>query len=103
ERVMDSTKQTARLAGLFYLLLAITSVIGLLGTPLVRGDATAIDHMIAASELRFRVGIVSDLLSNVFGIFLVLLLYQLLKPVNKKHAVLMVILLLVSVPISFII
>jgi hypothetical protein len=30
---MDSTKQTARLAGLVYLLLAITSVIGLLGTP----------------------------------------------------------------------
>ena len=33
---MDLTKQTARLAGLFYLLLAVTSVIGLLGTPLVR-------------------------------------------------------------------
>ncbi len=100
---MDSTKQTARLAGLFYLLLGVTSLFGLVGAPLVRGDATAIADMIAASELRFRVGIVSDLIADVCAIFLVLLLYQLLKPVNKKQAALMVILLLVSVPMSFII
>jgi len=98
---MDSTKQTARLAGLFYLLLAITSTFGLLDAPLVGVGATALAHKIAASELHFRVGIVSDLIGEVCAIFLVLLLYQLLKPVNNRHAALMVILLLVPVPISF--
>ncbi len=98
---MDSTKQTARLAGLFYLLLGITSVFGLLGVPLVRGDATTIADTIAASEFFFRVAIVSDLIAGVCAIFLVLLLYQLLKPVNNELAALMAILLLVSVPISF--
>jgi hypothetical protein len=98
---MDSTKQTARLAGLVYLLLGIASALGILCAPLVQGDATAIADMIAASELLFRVRIVSDLIASVCGIFLVLLLYQLLKPVNEKHAALMAILLLSSVPISF--
>jgi hypothetical protein len=76
--------------------------LGLLCAPLMRGDATAIADKIAASELLFRVSIVSDLISQVCAIFLVLLLYQLLKPVNNRQAALMVILLLVSVPISFV-
>lgn len=100
---MDSTKKTARLAGLAYLLLGITTGFGLLCAPLVRGDASSIAGTIAASGLRFRVAIVSDLLANVVSIVLVLLLYQLLKPVNKQHAALMAILLLVTVPISFVI
>ena len=99
---MDSTKRTARLAGLAYLLLGITSAFGLLCAPLVRGDTKAIAYKIAASELLFRVSIVSDLISQVCGIFLVLLLYRLLRPVNRNHAALMVILFLVSVPISFV-
>jgi hypothetical protein len=103
ERAMESNRRTARLAGLTYLLLGISSVLGLLDAPLLQGNATPVLKIIAASELRFRVGIVSDLISQVSGIFLVLLLYQLLKPVNKRHATLMVILMLVSIPISLVI
>jgi uncharacterized protein DUF4386 len=100
---MDSTKRTAQLAGLAYLLLGIASFLGFVCVPLVRADPTAIANLITASELRFRIGIVSDLLSNVFGILLVWLLYQLLKPVDRNLAVLMAVLLLVTVPVSFII
>ena len=55
-----------------------------------------------ASESLFRSGIVSWLISQTVFVFLVLVLYKLLKPVNKNHALLMVIFALVSVPIAFI-
>jgi hypothetical protein len=100
---MDSTKRTARLAGLAYLLLGISSVFGFVCVPLVQGDPAAIAKLITASELRFRIGIVSDLLSNVMGVLLVWLLYRLLKPVDRHLAALMAVLLLVTVPVSFII
>jgi hypothetical protein len=47
-----------------------------------------------------RPGIVSALLVQVVNIFVVLVLYQLLKPVNKNMAALMVIFLLLGVPIA---
>jgi len=47
-----------------------------------------------------RPGIVSALLVQLVNIFVVLLLYQLLKPVNKNMAMLMVIFLLLGVPIA---
>jgi hypothetical protein len=58
----------------------------------VRGDATATANNIAAHELLFRLGIVSDLFCGTILIFLVLALYRLLKGVNQNLAVLMVIL-----------
>jgi Domain of unknown function (DUF4386) len=89
-------------AGLTYLLLGVTSVLGLVCAQLVKHDATAIAGMLTVSDLRFRVAIVSDLMSNVLVVLLVLLLYQLLGPVSKRHAALMVVLLLVTAPISFV-
>lgn len=53
------------------------------------------------SELLYRIGIVSDLLTQIFFVFLVLALYQLLKDIDKRNAALMVALVLVSVPLSF--
>ena len=98
---MDSTDKTARLAGLAYLGLAITSAFGLLCAPLVIGAPKALAATIASSERIFHVAIACDLAAHVCTIFLVLLLYQLLRPIDNKLAALMVILLLVSVPISF--
>ena len=60
--------------------------------------ATA-DHVRASGAL-LRFGIASELISSIVFIFVVLALYRLLKGVNKKHALTMVILLLVSIPIS---
>jgi Domain of unknown function (DUF4386) len=100
---MESTDKTARLAGLAYLLLGITSAFGLLCAPLAIGDPKALANTIASSERLFHVAIACDLFSHVCSISLVLLLYQMLKSIDKKLAGLMVILLLISVPISFMI
>jgi hypothetical protein len=54
-----------------------------------------------ASELLFRSGMVAHLMGQTIFIFLALALYRLLKPVNQHHATLMVILVLVSIPITF--
>jgi hypothetical protein len=101
---MNSLKKTARIAGFWYLLMAITGPIGLLYVPsqlIVPGDATATANNIVASESLFRIGIVSCLLCQAAFIFLVLALYRLLKGVNQQHASLMVSLVLVAVPIAF--
>jgi hypothetical protein len=90
----------ARVAGLLYLL--PFEAFSLQYVPLrliVPGDATATANNILANESLFRLGIVSHLIGQVVLILVVLLLYQLLKPVNKNMAVLMVIFNLVSVPL----
>ena len=72
-------------------------------TLIVQGNATATANNILASEMLFRVGIVSELVSAIIFIFLVSVLYRLLSGVNKTHASLMVILALIIVPIAFLI
>jgi hypothetical protein len=90
----------ARVAGLLYLLpLAPFSLLYVPSRLVVPGDAAATASNIMASESLFRLGIVSNLLSQICMIFVSLLLYQLLKPVNKTMAVLMVIFNLLGVPI----
>jgi hypothetical protein len=65
----------------------------------VPGDAAATASNITASESLFRLGIASNLLSQMCMIFVSLLLFQLLKPVNKNMALLMVIFNLLGVPL----
>ena len=67
---------------------------------IVPGDAAATVKNIAASESLFRLSLVSDLIRQIFLMLLPLILYKLLKPVNKSIASLMVIFALVCVPIS---
>jgi hypothetical protein len=100
---VNSTKKTARVAGLLYLVFSLPCAFSLLYVPsilIVPGDATATTHNIMASELLFRSGIVSNLIGQTGFIFVALALYRLLKGVNKKQALLMVTLFVVSVPIS---
>jgi hypothetical protein len=67
---------------------------------IVPGDAAATVKNIMASVALFRLSLVSDLIRQMFIMLLPLVLYKLLKPVNKNIASLMVIFALVSVPIS---
>lgn len=99
---MNSNKKTARIAGLLYLLVAVfagfaqyfrTSVI-------IPGDVVATVHNILASEILFRIVIVSDLIGQILHIFLALALYELLKAVNAKLSLFMVVLALIPVPIA---
>ena len=101
---MNSTKKAARIAGLLYLVVLIPGVFGLIYVPsvlIVFGDAAATAHNIAASETLFRSGIVANLVGQACFIFVAFALYHLLKGVNKKLAVLMVTLIVVSIPIAF--
>jgi hypothetical protein len=69
----NSLKKTARIAGFWHLLMAITGSIGLLYVPaklIVPGDAAATANNIMASESLFRIGIVSNLLCQLAFIFL---------------------------------
>ena len=100
---MNSTKKTARVAGLLYLLTSIFGVVCLIYVPsrfIVAGDASATAGKIADSEFIFRLGIVSELVCFTGFIFVVGALYRLLSGVSKPHASLMVTLMLVSIPIS---
>ena len=102
---MNSIQKTARIAGLLYLLLIPLGLFGILYVPstlIAPGDAAATANNIMANQALFRLSIVSALVVQLVNIFVVLLLYKLLKPVNKNHAVLMVIFLLLAVPIAFI-
>ena len=94
--------KTARLAGLLYLIVAPFAAFGMLyaSTLIVPGDNAATASNILASELIFRFSILGALIGQVGHIWLVLILYKLLKPVNKNHAVLMVVFMLVGIPIT---
>ena len=99
---MNSTKQTARIAGVLYLVNAVTGFFGIIYVPsrlIVSGKAAATANNILASEGLFRLGIVSELICAAQFIYLVWVLYRLLCGVNKTHAVLMVIWGLAFVPV----
>src|ERR1035437_7764095 len=102
---MNSIKKRAKVAGLLYLLLAITSIFGLIYVPsklIVPQDTLATIHNIMTSEMLFRLGIVSNLIYLIVFVFLVLAFYNLFKEVNKKYALLMVSLVLVAISVAFI-
>ena len=101
---MSFTKNPGRFAGLLYLLASIPGVFALIYVPsklIVHGNATATAHNIAASETLFRLGIAADLIGQALFIFVALALYDLLKGVNQRHALLMLTLILVAIPIAF--
>ena len=96
-------KKMARIAGLLYLIIAVLGIFSMLYGPeshFVPGDAAATTSNISAAESMYRLAFMGDLIGQVLFIFLILLLYKLLKPVNKNLAVLMVVLVLVGIPIA---
>jgi len=103
ERTPEATKRLAHLTGAVYVSLGVAAAIGYYHAPLVQGDLSAIGREITRTDLRFRIGVVSDVLAAVLAVPLALLLYQLLKPVNKTQAALMALLLLLAIPVSFVV
>jgi len=100
---INSPQKTARVAACVFLIiffLGMSSELFIRSAIIVPGDAAMTVNNIMASESLFRLSIVSDLIRQMFLILLPLVLYKLLKPVNKNVASLMVIFALVSVPIS---
>jgi hypothetical protein len=100
---MNSPQKTARVAGFLYLIifcLALFAELFVRQSLIVPGDATTTANNIMASDGLFRIGIVSFLIEQMVFLLLPLVLYKLLKPVNKNIAALMVILVLVGIPIA---
>ena len=102
---MRCTKNPGRFAGLLYVLTSIVGFFAMGYVPsklIVHGNAAATASNIAASETLFRLGIAAVLIGQAAFIFVALALYDLLKGVSRRHASLMVLLIVVSIPIALV-
>src|ERR1700730_17184260 len=100
---MSSTRNLGRFAGLLYVLISIPGFFAIEYVPgklIVDGNAAATANNIATSETLFRLGIAGELISQAGFIFVALALYHLLKGVNRRHASLMVTLVVLGIPIA---
>lgn len=100
---INSPQKTARVAACIFLsifFLGISTELFIRPGMIVPEDAEVTVRNIAASEALFRLSLVSDLLRQALLMLLPLVLYKLLKPVDKTIASLMVIFALVGVSIS---
>ncbi|SHL52739.1 protein of unknown function [Chryseobacterium contaminans] len=102
---MESNTKTARWAGFIYLIVVITGFFSLMYVPtkLIEWEnPEQTFNNISSSKPLFSLSIASSILCYIAFTLLPLALYKLLKNVNGSYAKLMVILALISVPISFI-
>ena len=101
---MSDDKRQARIAGLLYLLVAITAPLGLMVVPsrlIVSGDPAATAALIAGHDTLLRMGMASELFHQAIEVFMVLVLYNLFKPVSRTLAQQMLVLGLVPIPMVF--
>ncbi|HEV8671779.1 MAG TPA: DUF4386 domain-containing protein [Candidatus Limnocylindria bacterium] len=90
---------------MLYLLSAVPAAFSIVYVPaafVVAEDAAATARRITDAELVYRIGILSDLVSQIVWIFLAVSLYNLLKAVDKGRAILMLTCALIIVPIGFV-
>ena len=91
---MTRESKLARLAGLFYLIVAVTggfSELFVRANIIEAGDAATTAENISASPALFRVAFASDLVNITFFVLAALVLYALLKNVDHNVAVGMVV------------
>lgn len=92
---MHPTVKAARTGGALYILASAVGIVRLAYIPkalIVHGNATATANNIAAHEMLFRWGVLCYLLGGVLWLFVPLALYRLLKDVDQRLALVMVIL-----------
>lgn len=102
---MSSIKSKARLAGILYVLMGIPAWFSLMYVPshfVVRGDAAATALNILNHDSLYRLGILSELVSQTIFLFLALVLYDLFKDVDRTQARLLVALVAISVAFEFV-
>ncbi|MFL6595270.1 MAG: DUF4386 domain-containing protein [Chthoniobacterales bacterium] len=101
---MTSLKRQSRLAALLYFLSCVPAPFALLYVPntlIVRGDAAATANNIRDAEGLLRAGMGVELYSATVAIFAMFAFYHLFKAVSQKHAMAMMVLFLISIPISY--
>jgi len=101
---MNSIKATAHRVGALYFLFLIVGLADMYGFSrfIVPGDAAATARNIIAAQLTYRIGILTDFVTLLIFIFLVVSLYNLLKGVDQWYAMLMVLLVSVGVTIGLV-
>lgn len=101
---ITNPNRLARLTGFIYgPLMLVLGPFGILYVPtalVVAGDPATTAQNILSHLSLFRLSIVTALLVQVTHIFIVLLLYKLLKPAGRNLAALMVIFMLLGIPIT---
>ena len=103
EGKMNSFNKTARLAGLFWLLNVVTTAFSLAYVRpklIVSGDAAATANNILANESLFRMGILSNLLSQVFLFFFGLTVFRLFREVSRTWGSLFLTSVLITVTLA---
>jgi hypothetical protein len=93
----------ARLAGLAYLITALTggfAEIVVRGNVIVSADAAATARNILASQETYRLGFAADIIAGAAYLVVTLLLYELLKPVNRSLSLLAAFFSLVGIAIG---
>src|SRR5438045_1060687 len=88
-------KRSARTAGLLYLAMSVLAIFSFfyLGPRFsVAGDAAATARAIMSNEQLYRLRLLTDLLTQLLFIFVVVYLYRLFKDVDRHLATLMLVL-----------
>ena len=101
---LKSLKKQSRIAALLYFINGLPAPFALLyipGVMIVRGDAAATANNVRNSEALFRFGMAVELFSTTIVIFAMVAFYHLFKRVNQKQAMTMMVLMLISVPMSY--
>jgi len=101
---MIANKKIARIAGFYYLLNVILSILYMEYIPgkiAVWGNPEATMENLLNNEMLFRIGIIVGVAVHISFIMLPLTLHKLLNHINKHYALVMVVFALISVPISF--
>ncbi|HKP04450.1 MAG TPA: DUF4386 domain-containing protein [Chthoniobacterales bacterium] len=104
ERPLNALRKQSRMAALLYFINGLPAPFALLYVPsvlIVRGNAAATALNVRDSEYLLRLGMAVELFSATVAIFAVIAFYRLFKAVSHKHAIAMMILLVISVPISY--
>ena len=100
---MTATKNTARLAGLFFLLATVTGGFGLFylrSYVIVPADAAVTVANINASEFLYRAAIVGILFGQMFMLFFGLTLFRLFKEVDRALATVFLVSIIMTVGLA---
>lgn len=99
---MKVDRKTSVLAGCLYLVLLFGSGFAEVtrNSLIVGGDAVTTAANILSHEALFKASLISDLVGQTAFLLLGLALYKLFAPANRKHAILLVVFVAVSVPMA---
>ena len=100
--MMNNTKRISRIAGIFYLIVAITGffIMDTWNKVIVNGDIATTISNISANESLFRISLLSNVIMTLAWVILSLYLYWIFKALDKMTSLIMVVLVLLGSSIT---